>query len=181
MTSHPDHSLLLPIPAEVPSFLIPWLTEQGAITDRLIQESGDAQLEVLIQAFRSTNAWEEQVLHLKKEEIFYREILMWSHKTRCWFARTLIPKDTYQSDLLFFGRLQHETLGALIYDEPRVKRGERFCYSIGKESIEYHGLTSAMHEFSDVLWARRSVYTFQEQGDFYLLEIFLPGLERMFN
>ena len=172
---------LLPVKCELSSILLPWITYEDSLTERLHQKAGDARLEVLGQQWEAPNWWDKQVLHIKTEPVFHREILMWSGKEACWYARTILPKETYRAEPSFFDRLQNESMGELIFNESRIKRAYLMHYPICKQSIEYSWLSQAMHGNATVLWVRASAFVLQGKFPFYLLETLLPALERYSN
>jgi chorismate--pyruvate lyase len=169
---------VLPIKNQTPEALLPWLTHQDSLTELLKSKAGDARLALLRQAWDAPNWWDKQTFVLDDSPLIHREILMWAHKDPCWYARTIIPQATYQLEPAFFDRLQSEPLGALIFNEDKIKRIALTPYPISKETIEYHWVTPHITPLGEYLWARQSLFTFCEEGFFCLIEIFLPALGR---
>lgn len=156
--------------------LLPWLSHQSSLTDKLKANSGDARLEVLSQQWALANWWDKYTLGLSCDKVMHRNILMYSRQTPCWYARTIIPKETYQTNHSFFDRLKHESLGVIVFKEPCVKRHLLLNYAINKQCLEYHWLLSPLSEKNAELWVRLSVFTIANTSAFYLVEILLPGL-----
>lgn len=163
-----------------PSYLIPWISCQSSLTDQLKELTGEASIEVLKEDWRSTNWWDNHVLHLGQQVVFHREIVMRSHQIPCWYARTIIPEVTYKAGRSIFSRLKTESLGALIFNEPDIKRIQLMHYPLSRESIEYHWLKSAWMSEERIVWLRLSTLML-EIHPFFLVEILLPGLERCSN
>ena len=178
MLTPSNSTLLFPVKHKLPSSLLPWVTHQDSLTKLLQSRAGNARLQVLGQCWESPNWWDKHVLHIEGESVLHREILMWAGKEVCWYARTIIPKATYQSGALLFERLQEESLGALIFNEPTIKRVNMSYYAISDQSIEYHWLNPLLHGSANVLWVRMSAFTLNAQLPFYLIETLLPALER---
>ena len=164
--------------AELPPLLLPWVTFQGALTEQLKQTAGDARLDVIGQRFEYADAWDKQVLRIENDRVLHREIVMYAWSDPCWYARTIIPDTTYQADLVFFDRLQQESLGAMIFNEPKIKRIDFMYYPIGEWAHEYDWLNQLMIEREKTLWVRRSIFTLNNSFPFFLVEILLPGLMR---
>ncbi len=160
-----------------PSNLSSWLTCDNSLTNKLKAVTGNAKLQVLDQRWVFPDWWDKNVLKVTVEAVFHREIIMWSKKHACWFARTIIPYESYQTDAQFFNRLETESLNELIYNNPQVKRTSLLNYSINAQSLEYHWLDEPLHQNAESLWVRLSTFTLHNGFHFYLVEIFLPGLE----
>lgn len=164
-----------------PPSLLPWLRYQQSLTERLQGMSGDASLEVLAERWETADRWDQTMLHLGPGRIFHREIQMLAWGEPCWYARTIIPEQTFDADKPRFHRLKHESLGALIFNDAKVKRAWMTHYPIGPKSLEYLWLTKAMHGDAAELWMRLSMFVLNEHLPFFLAEILLPGLARYSN
>jgi chorismate--pyruvate lyase len=103
---------------------------------------------------------------------------MWAKEDPCWYARTIIPNTSYQENDVFFNRLQKESLGALIFNESRIKRVHMMHYPVNTQSIEYHWVTKCVPCSVKTLWTRFSIFILNDEFPFYLIEILLPALER---
>lgn len=181
-----DIDTLFPVASTAADSLLPWLKHQESLTDRLRTKAGNVHLEVLGQYWTSPNWWDKQVLHIQDEAVLHREILMWSADEPCWYARTIIPKTTYNANSEFFERLKNESLGLLIFNQPKVKRVSFVYYPIDSNSIEYHWLKEITENDSPILWVRMSIFTIENHDStkdlpFCLVEIMLPGLMRYPN
>jgi chorismate--pyruvate lyase len=162
-----------------PNELIPWLCHQHSLTDKLRTESGHAQLEVLGQHWTLPSWWDKFTLGLPIEAVLHRNILMFSQQTPCWFARTIVPEHSYRENRQFFNRLAQESLGVIIFNEPKIKRTQLLNYQINENCIEYHWLPSSLINKNKQVWVRLSTFTIAELSSFYLVEILLPGLLRV--
>ena len=172
-----------------PAQLAPWLKHPGSITDKLKAYAGEARLQLLKHAWELTDTWDQQTLSLIPNlSVLHREILMWANHEPCWFARTILPKPTYQAEEALFSRLKTTPLGELIHHHPNIQRTNITPYPIQAESMEHTYLKHALTLLDpadkprdvgfDILWGRCSTFTLHTQHKFYLLEIFLPGLFR---
>lgn len=159
-----------------PESLLPWLTHQSSLTEKLITEVGEAKLEILNQNWVKPNWWDKFTLGLSVESVMHREILMSAWQTPCWYARTIIPDFSYHANHTFFERLKHESLGVIVFNTPIVKRAIMLNYSINSQCLEYHWLPSYLIDKESMLWARLSIFTLSDKSPFYLIEIFLPAL-----
>jgi chorismate lyase len=113
--------------------------------------------------------------------VMQRNIMMVAWQIPCWYARTIIPDSTYQAYRLLFERLKHESLGDLIYNEPKIKRNSMVNYVIDSHCLEYHWLPDSLQDKNGQFWVRLSVFTIADNSPFYLVEILLPGLMKVSN
>ncbi len=166
---------MIDIPAPPPS-LLPWLVYEQSLTNKLHELAGDAHLAVLDQRKEQADAWDQNALKLKAGPVVHRQILIEAHGIPCWYARTVIPEGTWQSDTALFDRLKTESLGQLIFNGHKIKRETLTHYMITPSSPEYQWLNQTMHQDSSSLWVRLSEFRLTNGNPFFLLEILLPGL-----
>ncbi|KTD22339.1 chorismate--pyruvate lyase family protein [Legionella londiniensis] len=155
-----------------------WLSYPYSLTKKLKSVSGDARLEILNQCWRPSDWWDNYALLIHDKKVLCREIMMHSNGEPCWYARTVIPEYTYQAGDHLFLRLQYESLGEIIFDNPNIKR-VLFCgYGVNQNNIEYHWIDPGLRLPAEVIWLRLSVFMLHEQFPFYLAELLMPGIER---
>lgn len=170
---------LLTLNLSPPEILQPWLNHYSSLTEKLRTQSGDATLQVLKQVWTQPSWWDKFTLGLAMAPVVHRDILMFSQKKACWFARTVIPESTYQANQTFFDRLSQESLGVIVFSESSIERTAIVPYAIDKNCLEYQWLPASLGEFAEPLWLRLSEFTIAKTSTFYLVEIFLPGLLRV--
>lgn len=157
-----------------PPALLPWLIYQDSMTDRLKQINGDAQLIVLRQDWKEAGVWERHYLGLDEESLIQREILIASNQIPYWYARTLIPKNTYDNHLSLFNRLENESLGALIFSEATIRREQHLYYPVDSKSAEYAWVPESLRQGAQQFWARVAIFSVEATNYFCLIEILLP-------
>ncbi len=150
--------------------LYSWLTHQHSLTDKLTACFPAVRLQVI------QHTWKQAA---GAADYLERKILMWAGLERCWFARTQIPAATYYAEEALFSRLSQQALGELIWHNPNIQRIKLQPFSLTPLSPEYALLEDAMHEQRCELLGRHSTLLAQQRYPFYLVEIFLPGLERL--
>ncbi|WP_028389488.1 chorismate--pyruvate lyase family protein [Legionella fairfieldensis] len=160
--------------------LLPWLTHQTSLTDRLKKIRGDVSLKVLNQRWTFPDWWCKFTLDLTVEMIWQREILMYSQETPCWYARTLVPHLTYQTNYSFFEKLDRESLGTLLFGNVNITRKFMLNYSVNNQCLEYYWFPELPGNKEDQYWTRFSGFVLNGLP-FYLIEILLPGLVRIMN
>ena len=160
-----------------PQYLLSWLTCTTYMMEQLYAKSGNADLKVLHQNWEPTNDWDRQTLALSDELVLHRDIVVSAWEHPCWFARTILPRATYDSHLSLFERLNKEPLGNLIFRTEAVQRLRLEHYSIEAGSVEYDWLPKAIDTQQKLLWLRCSTFQVKDAELFYLVEILLPDLE----
>lgn len=160
-----------------PQYLLPWLTCTTYLTEKLFAKSGNAQLQVCRQIWEPANDWDRTVLALEEQQVFHRDIIMHAWEHPCWFARTVLPENTYQTHLSLFKRLESEPLGNLIFHTDAIQRLSLQTYLIHAQSPEYTWIPTSLNMTAD-LWVRSSIFQVKKAEFFYLIEILLPDLEQ---
>lgn len=161
---------------QAPDDLLPWLThEDSSLTQKLKDQSGDTRLNLLQQSWSNPTWWDKQVLGLPDRLLFKRDILMYSRRHPCWYAKTIIPEHCYTADESFFSYLQRGVLTPLVFNEPKVQRKRLFHYAITPECLEFYWTCAFIDAEKSPLWLRFSIFEFIKRHEFYLVEIFLPN------
>jgi chorismate lyase len=161
-----------------PQHLLSWLKCTTYMMEQLYAKSGNADLKVLQQSWEPTNNWDRQVLSLDEDSVLHRDIVVSAWDYPCWFARTILPKTTYDAHLSLFERLSQEPLGNLIFHTQAVQRLKLDYYSIEEGACEYQWLPKSIDTQQQVLWLRCSTFQVKNAELFCLVEILLPDLER---
>ena len=159
-----------------PPELIPWLCYCYSLTERLKSLRGHSELRILNQAWIKSDWWMHYVLRLSAKTVFQREIMMFSRREPCWYARTLIPETTYSAHQALFQRLESESLGQIIFSSPNIRRFDRIYYPVDVSCIEYYWVKACYPKIKDqTLWCRLTSFYCQD-APFFLVEVFMPGL-----
>lgn len=170
---------LLPCDDKPSEFMLSWLEHPFALTERLQQSTGDANLMVLDQFWRTAGWWEKAVLGLDVQPVFQRDIIMFSGATACWFARSVIPEATFKANEVLFERLQQESLGKLVFNEQLIERQSMHHYPVDYRCMEFYWPGFPCQKSTGTLWIKQSNFVVREQYPFYLSELFLPGFAQV--
>lgn len=153
--------------------LIPWLTYTDCLSEKLKSVACNVKMQVLSEMFRKINWWEKYYLSIF-DEVFHREIVMYSNYKPCWYARTIIPKNTYKLHLNLFKRLNDEPLGNLLFEiNTKIVRTSFIYYPVDKNNFEFYWCRAITKEDIKYFWVRASTFKINTEF-FYLTEIFLP-------
>lgn len=180
--------------ALAPSPLVPWLEEEGSLTDRLNQKTEDAKLRVIHQEWIRAGWWEKYVLHIQNCQLWQREIIMHSHGHICWYAKTLVEEKVFLRHHDFFKKVEQASLNQLLFREYKAQRQNKIYGKFNHDSSEFYWVKKALARLAEqnieeaenkkliqlddavTLWGRCSCFTIDADSSFYLIEIFLPGL-----
>jgi chorismate--pyruvate lyase len=93
------------------------------------------------------------------------------------YARTIIPPRTFARKLHRFTTLGARSLGAMLFADPSMKRGEVEVTRLTPSDRLYHLVTRDLRDKSETIWGRRSLFRL---GDKPLLvcEFFLPDIAK---
>ncbi len=163
---------------DVPDYLLPFLTDSGSLTKKLKLITGDATVKVISREMKSLDWWSQFYLKLECETLFQREIIMTSNNYSCWYARSYVPSSTWYVYATFFEQLANKNLGDMLFDNPLVQRVSSKYFSIDNMDLPYYWIPKDVMKYDHQLWLRLSVFSICEQGVFYLIELFLPELEK---
>lgn len=142
-----------------PTWLKPWLCYKQSLTKKLEHLTGEAKLIILKQVWLGA--------------FWQREILMTSQNRHCWYAKTLVPKSTYQVYVHLFAA-QEQPLGHIIFSQPEIHRLSLRHFVLPEKDKNTLSYTQMGEEF---LWTRESKWLFNTHHSFTIQEIFLPGLK----
>lgn len=172
-----DTHSIFAVEAQSSEQLAQWLHYRDSLTDKLMNIKGTVQLELISQQWVKTDWWDKNLLHIRDESVFQREIIMNSLGISYWYARSIIPKTCYDLDPVFFDRLQQESIKELIFGNGSVQRIHSIAYPIDQQCVEFYWVTKYIHLVEGILWVRLAEFSFKQQESFYLAEIILPELE----
>jgi chorismate--pyruvate lyase len=154
-----------------------WLLDASSLTRRLQSACGERfYVRVLRQGWGYPLASERRVLKIRRrgERAMIREVRLMCGERPWVFARTVIPVRSLRGAQRRLAYLGGKSLGAALFADPHVRRGEVEVARFGAEvSMFGHALTTLPRP--ETVWGRRSV--FRSHGKLLLVsEIFLPAL-----
>ena len=167
----------LPWQADIPPEFLVWLTATGSLTRHLqVQALAGFSVTVLGESWREALPDECAILGVAEgEKVYQREVLLCDGNMADVYARTVMPKITFEASMARFTELGAKPLGEMLFTDPEVIRGELKVRCLQQNDWLYQQVLVAGCQTSSILWARRSPFFI---GDNVLLvnEIFLPNL-----
>lgn len=161
----------LSLPPELES----WFLDPSSMTKRM-NLAGKQPLEVnlLQQNWQQPLESESQRLQLPLHEpTLLREVELLSGGEIWIYARTIIPKGSLEGKLSCLNDLGTRPLGEILFSFPELMRSPFEVAKLMPMHIEYQLATRHITDKPDHLWARRSIFSVDEQS-LLLTEVFLP-------
>jgi chorismate--pyruvate lyase len=158
--------------ARLPHLTKHWLLDEGSLTEHLQRESGGAfRVQRLQQRWQIPLPSERRLLGLSaRQSGLVREVALLCEGKPWVFARSVIPVATLRGPLRQLRHLGNESLGALIFRNPKLGRSS-FELAILPVNSPYIDVSLRQNKTA---WARRS--RFEVQGKKLLVsEVFLDA------
>lgn len=149
--------------------------DPDSLTRRLQRACGPRfHVRVLAQGWGRPLASERQALGMKRGgRVLLREVCLMCGATPWVFARTVIPVRTLRGRQRRLARLGTRPLGAALFADPGLRRGEvEVARLIPADGIYERAVPGGGAE---VVWGRRSVFTLRGKP-LLVSEFFLPAL-----
>lgn len=153
-----------------------WIDASVPITDRLLQCSGDAQLHLVNQKWVHTDCWAYERLRIRDDQLLLREIIMNSHATPHWYAKTLIPAACYHQNRQIFDLLQQGSLKNILFDGHGVVRRRLWYEWLCPSRLEYAWAEKHVPHLKDMVVLRAFSCTLSSGMLFYVIELLFSVL-----
>jgi len=160
----------------VPRRVWSWLTDRASLTARLEAACGDRfRVELQRQYWGRPTLDEARVLGLHPERFaLLREVCLYCGEVPWVFARTVIPRRSLSGRLKALGRLGTRPLGAVLFADPRMRRGPLEIAAIRPGTPLFERATARLDDAPPQIWGRRSVFRLAGKP-LLVSEIFLPA------
>lgn len=159
---------------KIPDEINHWLFDSSSLTARLIERcSGKFRVELLSQKRTTPTPDEIRALGLRyRSHAIIRQVILYCDDTPWVYARSVIPITTLSGPLRRLGRLGDKPLGAVLFADRSIVRGEVEVAAI-KPCHESYMWTG--NKGDRLLWGRRSVFR-QRRKALLVSEFFLPDI-----
>lgn len=163
-------SITLNIPGEITH----WLFDTSSLTARIINKcSGKFRVHLISQNRMTPTPDEIRVLGLRyRSYAIVRQVILYCDDVPWVYARSVIPMTTLKGPLRRLGRLGNKPLGAVLFSDRSIQRGEVEITSMPSSHSNYKW---TKHKGSEIIWGRRSVFK-KKQKKLLVSEFFLPSM-----
>ena len=156
------------ISRSVPKLLKPWLSDEGSLTEKLVERSdGDFRVQVLCSEMATPSIKEAKALQIPyRQKALVREVILLGRDLPWVYARSVIPSATLAGSLNHITDLGSKPLGALLFSDPTIQRGKIDYLCLSKTDLP----NDIGHP--QPAWGRRSVFWAKGRpllvGEFFL-------------
>jgi chorismate--pyruvate lyase len=142
---------------DLPHRVRSWLLDKGSLTERLIGASGgDFEVLRLSQGWQLPTLSERNLLDIPSRQwALVREVVLRCHGQAWVYARSVIPGTTLSGSLRYLRWLENQSLGALIFQNPQLRRSS-FQLALLPANCDY--IHASLRQQAPA-WARRSRFT----------------------
>lgn len=150
----------------LPTALAPWLLSQGSLTALLKSRCQTFRLELITEHWQALPDFLQQ--QWQQPQGLKRDVILWCDGKACVYAQSWLPESTLEQ-MEPLARLGAQPLGEYIFQHASLERGVIEVAVLGA------GILLPVVGEQQELWARRSVFSVQQQ-QLLVQEIFLPGV-----
>jgi chorismate--pyruvate lyase len=162
--------------ADIPTDLVHWLLDPASLTLRLQQLCGSRfHVRVISQGWGRPRRDEARALDMTgRERTIIRQVQLMCADHAWIYARTVIPATSLRGRLRRLAHLGTRPLGAMLFADPGMQRGEVELARILPGQELFTDATQAADDGTAAIWGRRSVFRITGRP-LLVSEIFLPG------
>lgn len=163
---------------QAPASVLNWLLDRSSLTQRIIGAcDGSFQVRVLSQRWMRPMSNEAKALHMRRSgHALVRQVLLLCNDIPWVYARTVIPRRTLTGRQRRLAHLKSRSLGALLFADPSMRRGELHLARLNARDKLYSIVAKHVEKPPAAMWGRRSVFTLSKKP-LLVSEIFLPAIE----
>lgn len=163
----------------LPRHLVPWLLDRSSLSHRVEQAcAGVFRVELLAQGWQRPRREERMALNMRRHTYaLVREVRLLCERQPWVYARTVVPLRTLSGAQRRLGELGSRPLGALLFTDRSLQRGELELALIRPGQRLFEAATAGMKRKPSEVWGRRSVFLLRGKP-LLVQELFLPQLQR---
>ncbi len=161
----------------IPEKFLPWLLDPASLTERVIAHCRRSfRVQLIDQRLARPMRNEAMALGIRfGTHAIVRQVQLMCGDTPWVYARTVIPPRTLTGKFRRFRRLGARSLGAVLFADPSMERGEVEIACLTPADPLYHQAARDLREKPGQIWGRRSL--FRLDGKLLLVcEFFLPDI-----
>ncbi|MEW5942241.1 MAG: chorismate lyase [Pseudomonadota bacterium] len=154
----------------------PWLLDRGSLTRRIQERCAAFSVRKVRQRRARANVDETVLVGLRPTvRTGVREVYLYCGETPVVFAHSVLPEKSLRGAWGGLGRLGSKPLGAVLFDNPNVRRTPLQFRKVNPHHNLYRRACRELSSPPSTLWARRSVFSLHGRP-ILVTEVFLPGI-----
>ena len=161
---------------KMPDDIYHWLFDPGSLTAKIISKcAGEFSVHLISQIRTSPTPDEIRVLGLRyRSHAIIRQVILNCDDKPWVYARSVIPITTLTGPLRRLAHLGNKPLGAVLFSDPSICRGEVevSCMTASNENYKWTGIGD-----ESLIWGRRSIF-YKQRKKLLVSEFFLPDIQR---
>lgn len=163
--------------AGIPEKYLPWLLDPASLTERIIAHCRENfRVRLLDQRRMRPLRNETEALGMRAgTRAIVRQVQLVCGDTPWVYARTIIPPRTFARKSHRFTTLGARSLGAMLFADPSMKRGEVEVARLTPSDRLYHLATRELRDKPGTIWGRRSLFHLGGKP-LLVCEFFLPDI-----
>ncbi len=163
------------MPLGAPSWLRPWLVDQGSLTQRIMDICPDFAVRSVLQ--RRAYAYSDEFALLGQRQYgWLRDVSLCCRDVPIVYAHSVLPFASLSGAWAGLRRLGNRPLGAALFADPLVRREALQFKRLDCRHPLYRAAGMLMSQPPSSLWARRSVFALASRR-ILVTEVFLPAIQ----
>lgn len=160
--------------SRIPEVYRYWLFDESSLTAKIIEAcNGKFRVKVLSEERTTPTPDEIQILGLRyRSHAIIRQVLLYCDEQPWVYARSVIPMTTLIGPLRRLSRLGSKPLGAVLFSNKRIVRGDMEVTILSSQHPNYKWTQQEGHKF---IFGRRSVFSLYKKS-VLVSEFFLPAI-----
>ena len=161
----------------IPDKYLPWLLYPDSLTERLIAQCRkNFRVQLLDQRLARPMRNEAMALKIRfGTRAMVRQVQLLCGDTPWVYARTVIPARTLAGKFRRFRQLGARSLGAVLFADPSMERGEVEITCLTPADELYYRVTRDSRDKPEQVWGRRSLFLLGGKP-LLVCEFFLPAI-----
>ena len=161
----------------LPEKYLPWLLDPASLTERIMNHChGSFRVQLVDQRRTRPLRNEAMALGMRLDSrAVVRQVQLLCGETPWVYARTIIPPRMLARKFHRFTRLGARSLGAMLFADPSMKRGEVEVTCLMPADPLYQLAARDLREKPEVIWGRRSLFWLGGKP-LLVCEFFLPDI-----
>ena len=162
---------------DLPEKYRPWLLDRSSLTERVIERCrGGFRVRLLDQRRTRPLRNETEALGMRNgTRAVVRQVQLMCGDRPWVYARTIIPPPTLARKSHRFTVLGARSLGAMLFADPSMERGEVEVARLTPSDPLYHIVMRDLREAPETIWGRRSLFRLGGKP-LLVCEFFLPDI-----